>query len=581
MTFRAKPVVKRTARPSWESRDRRNLLLNIGFGGIVVAAVLILLIAIAYAYYDTNLASVGSVDGQAISKQELRERYIVEDWRLDEAERRVRTQVVAGRMTAAQADLQNQVIGQQREQLVGISLERLIDNRIQARLAEQEGITVTDADVAARLTEEATTPEARHAWVIEVEPEVSEDATEPTAAQVSAARETAADALADLQGGTAWTEVAQTVSTDTSTAPQGGDLGWIGAEDSQLDEALSEALFALEVDTPTEVIEGEDGVFRIGRVTEIAPESVDAAYEDKLVNDDIDLERYRQVVRGDVVRQKLEDKVVGAALQPGPQRRVAEIFIGESEVEVPETAVKVRHILYSPKDDPQAAQAGEIAEDDPSWAEAKADADAAFATLSDDPTRFDTLARTESDESSARGTTGTGGKLRGYITEDSGYVEEFLEALVKPNLRDGQVLAPFKTDFGWHVVQVMYHPTDAERLAALKEEAEGGADFAQLARDNSESDTAGSGGEVGWVAAAQLDPLQSAAIFAAELGGITEPVIIEEQGAYLYKVFEEETRTPEGRQADEIRSTAFSDWYEGKKATFEVKRDEALSGIVE
>ena len=581
MTFRAKPVVKRTARPSWESRDRRNLLLNIGFGGIVVAAVLILLIAIAYAYYDTNLASVGSVDGESISKQELSDRYIIEDWRLDEAERRVRTQVVAGRMTAAQADLQNQVIGQQREQLVGISLERLIDNRIQARLAEQEGITVTDADVAARLTEEATTPEARHAWVIEVEPEVSEDATEPTAAQVSAARETAADALADLQGGTAWTEVAQTVSTDTSTAPQGGDLGWIGAEDSQLDEALSEALFALEVDTPTEVIEGEDGVFRIGRVTEIAPESVDAAYEDKLVNDDIDLERYRQVVRGDVVRQKLEDKVVAAALQPGPQRRVAEIFIGESEVEVPETAVKVRHILYSPKDDPQAAQAGEIAEDDPSWAEAKADADAAFATLSDDPTRFDTLARTESDESSARGTTGTGGKLRGYITEDSGYVEEFLEALVKPNLRDGQVLAPFKTDFGWHVVQVMYHPTDAERLAALKEEAEGGADFAQLARDNSESDTAGSGGEVGWVAAAQLDPLQSAAIFAAELGGITEPVIIEEQGAYLYKVFEEETRTPEGRQADEIRSTAFSDWYEGKKATFEVKRDEALSGIVE
>jgi parvulin-like peptidyl-prolyl isomerase len=581
MTFRAKPVVKRTSRPSWESRDRRNFLLNVGFGLVVVAALLILLIAIAYAYYDTNLASVGSVNGQGISKQELRERYLIEEWRLDEAERRIRTQVVAGRLTQAQADQQNQIILQQREQLGGIALERLIDDRIQAELAEAEGITITDEDVTARLAEEATTAEARRAWVIEVEPEVSEGATEPTAAQVSAARDAAAAALSDLQSGTPWEEVAQTVSTDTSTASQGGDLGWIGAEDSRLDEAYVEAVFGLAVDTPSEVIEGEDGIFRIARVTEIAPESVDGAYEDKLVNDDVDLERYRAVVRGDAVRQKLEDKVVAAALEPGPQRRVAEIFIRQSDIEVPETAVKVRHILYSPKDDPQAASAGEIPEDDPAWTQAKTDADAAYARLQDDPSLFDSIARAESDESSARGTTGSGGKLPGYVTEDSGYVEEFLEPLMQPNLRDGQVLAPFRTDFGWHVVQVMYHPTDAERLAALKEDADGGADFAQLARDNSESSTAGSGGEVGWVARAQLDQLQATAIFEAELGSTTDPVIIPDQGGYLYKVFEEETRTPEGRQADEIRATAFRDWYELKKLDYEIKRDPGLSGVVE
>ncbi len=45
MTFRAKPVVKRAHRPSWESQDRRNFYLNLGFGLVVVLAVVILLVA--------------------------------------------------------------------------------------------------------------------------------------------------------------------------------------------------------------------------------------------------------------------------------------------------------------------------------------------------------------------------------------------------------------------------------------------------------------------------------------------------------------------------------------------------------
>ena len=33
--------------------------------------------------------------------------------------------------------------------------------------------------------------------------------------------------------------------------------------------------------TPTAVVEGADGIYRIGRVTEIAPETVDADYTDQ------------------------------------------------------------------------------------------------------------------------------------------------------------------------------------------------------------------------------------------------------------------------------------------------------------
>jgi hypothetical protein len=580
MTFRAKPVVKRSSKSSWESRDRRNTLLNIGFVGVIVAAVLLLLVAIGVSYYNDNLASVGSVDGQHISKAELRERVIIETWRLDEAARRLRTQVNAGRMTQAQADVQGQILEQQRTQVVALSLEHMIDNRIQATLAEQEGLAVTDADIEAQLVEEATLPEERHVWLIEVEPTVADGAVEPSAEDIAAAKAKADAALRDLQSGKTWDEVAKSVSTDTSTAPQAGDLGWLNADDSQADEAVLAAVFAAGVDSPTEVIEGEDGIFRIGRVTEISPETVDGAYQDKLVNDEIDLARYREVVRGDVIRRQLEDKVVADAIQPGPQRDVQEIYIVESEPDVPPTAVKVRHILYSPKDDPQAASAGEIPADDASWTQAQADADAAFAKLQTDATQFDTLARTESDEASARGVAGTGGKLPGYITEDSGYVQEFKDAILVPNLRDGQVLAPFKTDFGWHVVQVMYHPTDKDRMDALKTQADGGADFATLARNNSEGATSGSGGDLGWVAKGQLSDQQEIAIFAAPIGGTSDVIVIAGDGTYLYHVLAEETRTPEGRQLDEIRSSAFGDWYELKKDAVVITRDEAITNAI-
>ena len=78
------------------------------------------------------------------------------------------------------------------------------------------------------------------------------------------------------------------------------------------------ALFAAKVNTPTDVVEGADGIYRIGRVTEIAPETVDAEYQTKLTTAGIDLAKYRQVVQGDVIRQKLEDKIVAAVDRTRP-----------------------------------------------------------------------------------------------------------------------------------------------------------------------------------------------------------------------------------------------------------------------
>ncbi len=573
MTFRAKPVVKRSHRPSWESNDRRNLYLNIGFGLVVATAVIVLLLAAGLAWYDDHLAPVGSVNGQSITTDEFRDRFNIESRRLEEAERRVNNAFGAGILTAAQRDSQKSAIASQQESLQPTALERIIDQRLQSGLAAEEGVLVTDADIDERLRVEATVPEFRHAWLIAVAPVADPGAVEPTAEQIATAKAKIDAALKDLQAGKPWEDIARTVSTD-STGPQSGDLGWIEAEDSQEDEAYLAALFAAEVDTPTAVIEGEDGTFRIGRVTQIAPETVDADYLAKLQNDGIDLAKYRAVVAGDVTREKLEEKIVADATKPAPQRRVAEIFIRDSGPDVSEDAIKVRHILYSPKDDAQGA--ANVPETDPAWAAAKVDADAAYTRLLADPSLFDSIARAESDEASATGASGSGGKLP-YFDKDSQIDEAFKAAIVKEGLKPGDLLEPVKSDFGWHVIQVMYGPTDRDQLDLIKTRADAGADFGVLARDNSEAPDASTGGDVGWVARGQFDELATAAIFGAEVGKTTS-IVTAEDGAYLFKVFEEEVRTPEGRQLETLKAKAFDEWYTVKKAAATITRHESIVG---
>ena len=117
-----------------------------------------------------------------------------------------------------------------------------------------------------------------------------------------------------------------------------------------------------------------------------------------------------------------------------------------------------------------------------------------------------------SDEASAIGETGTGGKLP-YVDSASSFVQGFKDAVLKPGLKDGELIAPFKTEFGWHVVQVMYHPPDSAQMESLRNRIAGGEDFAQIARDYSEGNEAGKGGDKGWVAPGLIDARLLRAIF--------------------------------------------------------------------
>ena len=575
MTFRAKPVVKRDHRPAWEAKDRRNFYLNLGFGLIVLLAVLILAIAAGASYYNAHLASVGSVDGESISKDEFNDRLKIESWRLDEADARIRTAVLAGQLTEAQGTTQQSTITQQRNQLPAVTLERLIDSKYQAKLAVQEGVTVTPADIDARLLLEATIPETRHIWRIEVAPTTDLGAVAPTDAQKAAAKTKAEAALKDIQGGKTWEDVAKSVSTDASTAPQAGDLGLLDAKDTRVDDAFLKAVFAAPVNTPTAVVEGSDGIFRIGRATEINQASVDGAYQASFENKGISLDRYRVAVLGDVIHAKLQDKIVASMTGVGPQRRVSEIYTREAAANLGADAIKVRHILYAPKGDPSTAST--VPDTDPSWAAAQSLATAAYVRLKDDPSLFDSVARKESQETAANGPTGTGGKLGQYIDGSSPVDDAFKAAVLVPGLKDGDILPPVKSAFGWHVIQVMYHPTDEVHMKALKDQVDKGADFAVLARDNSDAPSSGTGGDMGFVAKGQLPDELSAAIFATPIGKTSDIVTVAKDGMYLFKVVGEETRAPDGQQLADITATAFSKWYDAKKSAVAITRDTAIT----
>ena len=96
MSFRARPTS--THGRTWDDRDRRSMLLNIGFGVTVAVAVILLLVAFGYSWYNEHLAAAASVDGQSISRDAFRKQFAINSFRNEVQGRRVRTLLTAGKL---------------------------------------------------------------------------------------------------------------------------------------------------------------------------------------------------------------------------------------------------------------------------------------------------------------------------------------------------------------------------------------------------------------------------------------------------------------------------------------------------
>jgi parvulin-like peptidyl-prolyl isomerase len=569
MTFRVRTVDRaRTVRDP----NRRTLYTNIGFAIVIVLALLILVGVGVTTWYSQHLAAAATVDGQTITKDQFVERAKVEQFRLSQLASRVNAEVSAGRLTAAQGqsrvDSINQQLDDQRGAFTTRVIEKLIDTRIQATLATQMGVTVTPEQIDARILEDKTRKEERHVWLIAVKPQVDTGKTDATAVQKAEAKRKAEDALAAIKGGKAFEEVAKTTSTD-STAASGGDVGWMD-ETSAEDGDWQAAALKLDANGVTDVITGEDGIYRIARVSEILPAQVDAAWDQKLADAKISQQSYRDAITSEVTRTVLGDKVVEIATASQAERKVQELYIKAADPAPGADAVKVRHILYSPKDSPEDASTLDAA--DPEWTKAQLGAQAAYDKLKADPSQFDAIARAESDEASAKGADGSGGKLP-PVDAASQFIQEFKDAVLKPDLQPGQVLPPFKTEFGWHVVQVMYRGSDADEIAKLRDQAVAGTDFAQLVRDYSDGPKQTTSGDIGWVRLGTLDDRLTAVILATPKGQLTPVINVKDDGVYVFKVTDERNAAPDKDEAAKIKSDAFSNWYNGKKAEAKITRD--------
>jgi parvulin-like peptidyl-prolyl isomerase len=575
MTLRARPVARRRGRAGWDSGDRRNNLINLGFFLAIGLSVLILIGYAAWSWYDDHYGSAAVVNGQTITKDELRARIKIETFRLDYVESRIQTLMAKGRISRDDGAQQISFLNQRREQVVNLALERLVDIALMTKLGADNGIEVSEADLDAQLVEEATTSEQRHTWMIEIEPSVDPDTGEVGDDEKRAALVRAQQALGRLARGETWEDVARTAS-DSSLAPQAGDLGWLSKE-SGYDEPFMEAVFAATLNEPTTVIEGDDGTFRIGRYTELDPEFVDPDFSIAIAEAKITPDDYRVAIRGDVLRTKLSDKITADLSKPGPQRHVLQIRLPEpntSTIEV-EEGVKVRWIAFAPKDD--MGGAAKLPPDDPAWAEAKADADELFATVKASPTRFDALARTSSDEASGKN---NGGKQPWYYPSST--IDAAIKNVIVPNTDPaGTILAPVKGEDAWYVIQIMRRTSDGEDtwLKALKEKATDEATFKQLALDNSEGEGAKDGGDIGWITRGELAEAQDKAVFDTAVGSMTDVVTVSGDALYLFRILAEETRELTKEQLDIVESSGFSSWYTRQKDEADIEYTLGTSSV--
>jgi parvulin-like peptidyl-prolyl isomerase len=570
MTIRVRPADRGRS-----SRDpsRRTFYTNLAFGITVVVAVLILVIVGVTTWYTTHLAAAATVDGQTITKDQFVERAGVEVFRLQQQANRVKAEVAAGRLSSADGQSRVTAINNQVDDSQGAFsatiVEKLIDTTLQQKLAGELGVSATPEQIDQAIADDKTTKEERHVWLIAVAPQVDTGKTDPTETQKAAAKKTADDALAAIKAGKTFEDEAKAVSTDT-TKTSGGDLGWIDSTATE-DPDWQAAVFKLDVNGLTDVILGADGTYRIGRVTEIAPAEVDALWDQKLADAKISQAAYRAAIASEVLRSDLGDKIIADASTSGPEKQVQELYI-KAPTDVPgDGAIKVRHILFSPKGDPNGASA--VPDTDPSWAVAQQKAQAAYAKIQADPKQFDVIAREESDETQDRGVDGTGGKLP-YFDPTSNIDAAFAAAIFKAGVKPGDLLPPFKSSFGWHVVQVMYGPPDMDEMTKLKAQAATpGTDFGQLVRDFSDGPKAGNGGDIGWVHQGQLDDRLTAKILATPVGSFTDIIDLANDGLYLFKINAEQTAVPDADQLKTIKANAFPNWYAGKKAAATITRD--------
>ncbi len=462
MTFRLRSKTSRARRNPFETEERRDTLVIVGFVSLIVLLIVGVVAAFALSYYDQNIRPLAQVGGKDISPGLLRDRVNLDQARLTRDEGRYRVLQQTNEIDAAQLSTALDDINTKTQGLTPDSVtEELIDLMYQDQLAGSEGVAPTSAEIDAAVDKEFNTPEQRHVFEIAVKPEVTGD-NAPTVAQRQAAIDKANQALAELNAGADFATVAQKYGSNTSAA-NGGDEGFMSAN-NPVDAAWTKALFGLAQNGTTPVMaslgcsrpDAGDCLYRIGRVTEIRPGALDQAYKDRVMAK-MSADELRQIVGWETSAGKLRDKITTASTTGNvDQVHLAEIIIRNTETDqtddptAKDGEVHFSQILYAPNDNPDTA--ADLPETDPAWVKARTDADAAVAELNgitDVQARTDKFAEIAKASSDDDATKAAGGNVD--FETRSLMPTNVAAALFDSQHQKGDVIGPIKDETGYYV----------------------------------------------------------------------------------------------------------------------------------
>jgi len=568
MSFRNRPVLDRKHRPRWQDELRTQRLIVGGFAGAIAVALGIFAATAWSSHYDAHLLQVAAVDDTSFTVDQQRDRMNIMGSELQATGIDIQSQLGGTRdpiINQQISFIQNEI-----NALVAGSTDSLVLGRILELEAASRGIALSDAEVTAEVTRRQTLRARLLVSVITIPalPDGAKASDTPTDADWATAKAKITDIYALLQAGASFADTAKDKSKD-ATASTGGLIGWVSDGDSQFGTYFTEAKDATKGDllAPAK----DDQGYHILKVSAVLADRPNKLLIDLLAASGINDDQYRAYLRTDLLRSKFRDYFttrVETAYQP--QRHLAQIYIA-ADTGVPVPMRRVRHFLAQPIP----GQSDQSTATDAQWAAALARAEA-FRTEALKPNAdWTTLAATSDDP----GSKSKGGDLGWFDPASSNFVQEFQDAIAQ--LTKNEISKPIKTQFGYHVIEVIDQRINAEDQAARLLEAVTAdpASFEKLAREQSEdASTASKGGDLGWVIPYQLEAFRNDAAFAMTEPDQISDLIRTSTGYYILKLIESKDLAwvaPDTLKS--VRNTGVSRWLDALRAEHAVWVDPAYA----
>jgi parvulin-like peptidyl-prolyl isomerase len=547
---------------AWYETADKSLLTNFAFLAAIALSALLLVGAVGASWWGNTFATAVEVNGRSMSVGEARARGDIELFRLGLESSRIRARVSAGTLSSEQG---NAILEQINDAATNINSQitsEIIDVLLVSQLAEERDVTADQAAVDAEWAKETTIPELRLLRRITLDIANDPNTGAPSAATTATA-EAKADALvAEIAAGGDFSAIAKRESSD-SFAVEGGRIGWSTRDEDPLTDAGYAAAWERTTVGATDAIKRSDDQIVIFYVDQIRPATTDADFEKNASEASIDMGLYKRVAAERALEAALSSVITAELLvEPVQQRDVSFVSIAAAQDGGMGEEVQVRHLLFSPNDDAQ--KTDELDANDPAWAAAKADADAAFAAIQSGET-LASLAAGSDDESSAA----EGGLLAWAIKGT--FVPEFDDAVWADGLEQGDLLGPIKTEFGYHVIQ--FEARRAGLMLRLEELAielrNAGTGFDARAEE-AKKDFAGlTVDQPGFVVRFAINPDLSKIVWGLGDGEVSSVVTLGEQLAII-RVNAIENRPFTEAQRTSVNASGFLIWLDGYRAAAKI-----------